>query len=227
MQVSSKPSTNQYIALIRTKPEYIIPAVLEESLSEAKHILAARMHGYDEVYCELGCGSGRHLLEKAKAKPEAFFIGFELRYKRTFRSAEKAEQLGLKNLLILHCNAKSINRILDRKSLNGIFVNFPDPWSDKRRWAKHKMLNKESLQNIHEVLKSKGFIIHKTDHESSFKELLSLIEQNQIYTVSELSYDLYSSEYLTDNIATEFEQLFISQDKKIFYAKFTKSGGES
>lgn len=212
---------NQYINLIETKPE-IIFSTKELTSEEVKARLISKIQGFSDVYCELGSGSGAHLVERASSAPHALWVGFENRFKRVFRTAEKAESLGLKNLIILQCNARRIREFFPEQKLKGIFVNFPDPWSKKRRWSKHRLLTSEYFSEMHPLICDQGFVAYKTDHEMCFKETLSILGDNSQFFVKEKSLDLYKSDYLSQNIASEFERLFVSKGYPIFYLRAEK-----
>jgi tRNA (guanine-N7-)-methyltransferase len=172
-----------------------------------------------EIYCEIGSGSGGHLIALAKKNPSAKFFGFELRYKRAYRTIEKALKENVNNVFILRTDAELLSSIFSENSLNGIFVNFPDPWA-KRKQQKHRLLNSEFLHKCSVLLKSPyGFISVKTDHQEYFESFRELIKQNNAFRVLEETIDLYNSHYLSSNIVTEFEQLFRSKHIPICYIK--------
>jgi tRNA (guanine-N7-)-methyltransferase len=212
---------NQYIDLLQTKTEYIACIEKEVSSNVIEKISEIKKN-YKNIYCEIGTGSGEHILTRAQSNPSDFWIGFELRYKRIFRTAEKAEQLSLKNIFLLQCDAKKIADIFSPNSLDGVYINFPDPWAKKRRWIKHRLLNQEYLNSINTLLIKDGFFAYKTDQIEYFTETCKILENSPNFLVKQKSIDLYKSEYINQNIATEFERLFISKGYPIYYIKTEK-----
>ena len=76
---------NPYMARIYDYPELLIPHPTAENFQQ---LWANKMKETNDsvpsgkVHLEIGCGSGRYLIEWAQEKPQDAFIGLELRYKR-------------------------------------------------------------------------------------------------------------------------------------------------
>ena len=215
-----KPSfpnwTNPYIDRIESLPELVLPCYEGSPSEEERKLLSSKISIHSESYCEFGSGSGRHLIERAAEKPDSLFIGFELRYKRAFRTAEKAKSRNLENLLVLRCNAHLVFDILAADSLNGVYVNFPDPW-DRRRWEKHRMLSDSFLAKLPEVMKNGAFLSYKTDHERRFLETVEMLRNMAGWKLDKVSEDLHSEGLKNDYVKTEFESLFTSKGMRIFH----------
>jgi tRNA (guanine-N7-)-methyltransferase len=172
--------------------------------------LHTRMGAFAERYVEIGSGSGGHLVARAKSNNRAFHLGFELRYKRAFDTARKSEREQLNNIMVVRGPASELFKVFNPNSLDGIYLNFPDPW-ERRRWHKHRILNSEFLQAANELLSPSGFLSYKTDHSQYFEETLKLIEPIGLFEIERLTRDLYNSSYLYDNVTSEFEMLFRSK----------------
>ena len=54
-----------------------------------------------KIHLEIGCGSGRYLIELAINNTKDSFIGIELRYKRLVLAAKKIERQHIKNILFM------------------------------------------------------------------------------------------------------------------------------
>lgn len=178
--------------------------------------------------CEFGSGSGGHLLELARRNPDAVLFGFEIRYKRSVRTAEKSLALGLDNIYVLRQKSETAPEIFLPEAFDAIYVNFPEPW-DKPKRRKHRVLSPALLDTGDRLLKGEGYIALKTDHRDYFAEFLGAVAEDSRFSVVERSDDLYASAYLEQNIMTEFERLFRSQNLPIHYAKIARrpAGGRS
>lgn len=209
---------NPYIAKLKQLPAIIIAGDSNSLSPEHSTAICAYTEPYENVFLEFGSGSGRHLIEHAKSNCGAAFVGFELRYKRAFRTAEKAQAQSLSNLFVVRTSALLAPDIFPPASIAGIYVNFPDPW-EKKKWQKHRLLNSNFLPKIHALLKNEGFLSYKTDHEEYFQATKRLIEQSGLFTIIECSSDLHNSDFAAENILTEFENLFISKGLPAFYLK--------
>jgi tRNA (guanine-N7-)-methyltransferase len=207
---------NQYIPLVKSRPDIILVGQDGGGLpQEAQSVLDAKLQEFNgQVVCELGSGSGGHLIALAKQNPQILHVGFELRFKRVFRTAEKALSSDCNNVLVLQADARQLSKIFKPASLNGIYINFPDPWN-KRRWHKHRLLNEAFFSVASNLLKPQGFIFHKSDHLEYFLATKKLLESRAEYKIVNLTHDLHQSELAEGNILTEFEQLFCSQGLKI------------
>jgi tRNA (guanine-N7-)-methyltransferase len=174
-----------------------------------------------EVFCELGSGSGMHLLKRAELSPDSLFFGIELRYKRAYRTIEKAIKAELKNVYVLRTHASFLSTIFPDHCLNGIYMNFPDPW-ERKKWRKHRMFSESFLEQAYRLLKPGGFISFKTDHADYFHEAEGLVRSSSYFELLGYSTDLAASEYEKENIATEFEMLFRSQTLPIHFLSAKK-----
>lgn len=176
---------------------------------------------FNNIICEIGSGSGMHLISFASQNPETCCFGIELRYKRAVRTIEKAQKLGVENLFILRTDARLISKIFSANSLSGIFINYPDPWA-KRCEQKHRILRSEFLSELEKLLIPHGFLSVKTDHHEYFEFFTEEIAKIPQFKSINQTNDLYKSSYLGENIPTEFEKLFHSQNLPLCYAKYEK-----
>lgn len=212
---------NQYISLIDTLPELIISLNDNSEISACLNTIQTFSKSFENIICEIGSGSGLHLIERAALDPKNLYIGFELRYKRTFRTAEKAKLRGLNNLIVIRGSAEFIPDIFKEIPIYGVFINFPDPWS-KSRWKKHRIVNSEFLSKVGALIKENGFIAYKTDHQEYFYASRKVFGDLMQFLEIEYTEDLHNSPYQPDNVPTEFEQLFRSKGQVIYYLKVQK-----
>ena len=78
------------MARVYDYPELLIPHPTPENfqqLWDSKKGSVPASSG--RVHLEIGCGSGRYLIEWAQENPQDSFIGLELRYKRLVLAAKK------------------------------------------------------------------------------------------------------------------------------------------
>jgi tRNA (guanine-N7-)-methyltransferase len=215
--------SNPFIALVATKPHLILRGSRTEGLSpESAERLRAALAKFPEVYVEVGSGSGGHLIERARRSPSALFVGFELRFKRVFRTAEKAEENGLQNVLVLQHDGAQLESIFGPTSLAGIFVLFPDPW-EKRRWRKHRILSESFLATASRLLKPGGILHYKTDHSQYFEETVKRFEGNKDFSLARITRDLHRDAPDPSNIESEFEKLFKSKQLPIHLLEMQRS----
>lgn len=211
---------NQYIQLVTTKPSVIVPEHDRELPVQSRAKIDALKGNYQGVFVEIGSGSGMHLLQLAEQNPKVLCIGLEIRFKRAFKTGEKAERRGLSNVLVIRTDARYLKELFGEGEVSAFFVNYPDPW-DKRRWKKNRILNDEMLLTMHRLLKTSGLLRYKTDHQEYFESTLKLV-QSPSWALTKQSFDLLHSEWAEDNIPTEFECLFKSQQKNLHLLEVEK-----
>lgn len=214
---------NQYMQLVTTKPGVILAEQDRAISDDGKALLRQRLTTLPDCFVELGSGSGMHLLKLAERSPSALCVGLEIRFKRAFRTGEKAEERGLSNVMVLRTDARQITSLFNPGEVSGFFINYPDPW-DKRRWLKNRLINEELLNTMWQLLKPGGFLRYKTDHHEYFSSTLQILDPNKWSTVRKTT-DLLDSEYVDTNIPTEFEQLFKSQGRKLCMVEVVRAAG--
>jgi tRNA (guanine-N7-)-methyltransferase len=211
---------NQYIQLVTTKPGVIVAEEDRESPQASRLVIEKIRPNFDEVFVEIGSGSGMHLLRLAEQNPRALCIGLEIRFKRAFKTGEKAERRGLRNVLVLRTDAQYIGQLFNQGEVAGFFVNYPDPW-DKRRWKKNRILNATMLHTMHQLLKDGGILRYKTDHAEYFHSTKALLIE-PAWKTTKISTNMLESAWVAENIPTEFECLFKSQEKPLHLLEVVK-----
>ena len=174
---------------------------------------------YNDIIVELGSGSGQHLLQMGANYPNSCVLGFELRYKRAVRTIEKCIKAGIDNVFVARTSALHLANLIPQKTISRLYVNFPDPWSDKRRWRKHRLLNDHTLTMISSCLAPGGIFRYKTDHMDSFDEVVERLKVHKDLNISEMTRDLHQSPLHINNLLTEFEEMFCAQGLPIYFVE--------
>lgn len=123
-------------------------------------------------FVEVGTYMGKNLIEMATERPDARFIGLDITYKRTVKTARKIRNLGLDNAAVGLCDARTFFASLTPRSTAGVCVFFPDPWP-KKRHVKNRLVRAPFLEQLERVLISDGFLWLKTDSEDYYREALA------------------------------------------------------
>ena len=155
-------------------------------------------------YLEIGSGKGQFLVDMAKKFPEKFFIGVERNVTCCGFTAKKLVEEKLKNAKLMFINAEILlNRIKDN-SIDGIFLNFSDPWP-KKRHHKRRLTAEAFLKNYYRVLKPGSRIMMKTDNPDLFAFTLENLENSPFKVIEQSDNYLTHDEFDT---MTEYEQSF-------------------
>ncbi len=160
------------------------------------------------VRIEIGCGKGDFIVGTAERFPNVNFIAVEKISDVLVVAAEKVKASGLKNIKLCCCDAKDLTEGLNGASVDAIYLNFSDPWP-KAKHYKRRLTYREFLEGYKKLLKPHGKVIFKTDNRGLFDFSLPEFEETG-FELSELTYDLHSSEYAENNVMTEYERRFSS-----------------
>jgi len=166
------------------------------------------------IHLEIGSGKGRFITELAMQNPEINFIGIEKYSSVLFRALEKRREVEINNLYYIRFDAVYLTDIFAENEISRIYLNFSDPWP-KERHAKRRLTSRRFLELYDKCLKMDGDIIFKTDNSDLFD--FSLKEAQEAgWKFKGVTYDLHNSEYVRDNIMTEYEERFVSLGKPIY-----------
>ena len=165
------------------------------------------------LYLEIGMGKGKFISELAVRYPDRNFLGIEKFSSVLVRALDKRKELEIDNLLFLRFDAEALLDIFEKEEVDGIYLNFSDPWP-KDRHAKRRLTSERFLKRYEQILKPEGEVIFKTDNRDLFD--FSLEEAKKAgWEILSCTYDLHHSEYAEGNIMTEYEERFSREGKPI------------
>lgn len=203
------PWLNQYIPLVQGSSGRILEESDGTFSSEDISLLQQKCREYCRVAVEIGSGSGMHLLNLAEKAQDTLCIGFELRYKRTFRTIEKADQRGISNIFMVRGDARGIENIFHPAQIDSLYLHYPDPWG-KARWLKHRLVQPEFVSLVLKHLKPGGTFSFRTDHREYFLEAMELLTSYPELHVLSYSENLVNDLGQEFRPSSEFESLFFS-----------------
>lgn len=120
---------------------------------------------FETMAIEVGFGSGRHLLYRAKENPDRLYIGIEIHTPSAQQVLKQIELQRLENIWVLNYDARLFLEMLPSNSCEQIFVHFPVPWDKKpHRRVISPSFTDESLR----VLVQGGRLELRTDSEKYF-----------------------------------------------------------
>lgn len=179
-----------------------------------------------KFFIEIGMGRGDFLTEHARRQPQNDYLGIEKQAPLLILAGQKIKDLALSNIHLMSLDAAKIEEVIRPNSVDGIYLNFSDPWT-KQRYAKRRLTHLEMLRRYEKIAKPGAKVFLKTDDADFFEFSLKEIEKSDLQRTREIR-DLYHRENLntleeTDPILiqTEYEKKFISLEKTIFYLECT------
>lgn len=166
------------------------------------------------IHLEIGTGKGKFITELAVKNPEINYLGIEKYSSVLIRALEKRRETELDNLYFLRFDAVYLTDIFAENEIARIYLNFSDPWP-KDRHAKRRLTSRQFLKMYDGCMERDGEVIFKTDNRDLFDFSLEEAKASG-WKVKRLTYDLHNSEYVKDNIMTEYEERFVSLGKPIY-----------
>jgi tRNA (guanine-N7-)-methyltransferase len=123
------------------------------------------------LHLDIGCAKGQFLRQMAQMRPEWNFLGLEIRQSLVAQANLWRHELGLTNLYYLFCNANpSLRLLLQPESLQGVTIQFPDPWF-KRRHQKRRLVQPELVRDLATCIRVGGFLFIQSDVEMVAEEM--------------------------------------------------------
>lgn len=177
----------------------------------------------NEIYLEIWTGLWNFFSKESFENPTKNFIWMEIRYKRLFKTAEKSRNLWVENFVVIKDFWQNIDKIFTENEISKVYIFFPDPWENKDRQKKHKLMQMEFLDKLYFVLKKWWKVCFKTDHKWYFDDTIELLKLQNKFKISFLSYDYENeSEVFDKQKLTEFESMFRWDRMKINYVELEK-----
>jgi tRNA (guanine-N7-)-methyltransferase len=127
------------------------------------------------------------------------------------------------NLLLCAEYIIDMRDYFDEGELNGVFLNFSDPWP-KTRQRKRRLTSPGYLDGYLHSLTNGGFIRFKTDSADFFEYSRECLNAHPGFEITALTDDLHASEYAEDSEMTEYERRFLNLNVKIQYLEARKRG---
>ena len=212
-----KKILNPYIMKLNDHKEYIMYD--KEIINSYKNRWNEYFKNDNLIYLEIGCGAGNFTIKNSVKYPNRNYLAVELRFKRLVLASEKATKRDLKNLVFLRQNGNDILNFIGSNEIDGIYINFPDPWEKK---VKNRIIQPKLFELTDKIMKKNGKIFFKTDHYGYYLDVLEKLESINNYKILFHTDDLHNSIKKEDNLTTEFEDLFLKQNLKINYIEIEK-----
>ena len=126
------------------------------------------------VVLEIGFGMGETTAAIATARPETDFVGVEMHLPGVGALLRRLDASQLTNVRVLRDDAVDVVGRIERASLTGIHVYFPDPWP-KKRHHKRRLLKPGFVHALAERLQPHGYLHVATDWQPYAEEILGVL----------------------------------------------------
>lgn len=176
------------------------------------------------IILELGCGKGEYSVALAKRNPNINYIGVDIKGARLHNGAQKALDLGVKNVAFLRTNIEIIAQFFGEEEISEIWLTFPDPQMRKTR---KRLTSVMFLNKYKHFLKKDGIIHLKTDSNFQYLYTRAMVHFNKFEVLAETD-NLYEWEFLNETlqIKTFYEEQWLSRGITIKYLAYKLHNGE-
>ena len=177
------------------------------------------------LYLEIGCGKGQFITAQASRDPDGYYLAAEGLASVIYRAVVKVAGMQLGNVRFLPSYIREMTDWFTPGELDGIFLNFSDPWPKDRNY-KRRLTYEGRLRQYAAALAPGSFIRFKTDNDALFaftEEQVRLCAEEAGLAVRALTHDLHASPYAGASPATEYEDKFAAAGKKIHYLELVKA----
>jgi tRNA (guanine-N7-)-methyltransferase len=128
------------------------------------------------VEVELGCADGQFSFELARAHPDRFVVGLDIREKVIDRNRRRAQREGAGNLAFGYVNINvDLDRVFAIGAIDRFHLLFPDPWF-KARHHKRRVIDPWALEVMRRQLRPGGELHVATDVFEIALEALAELE---------------------------------------------------
>jgi tRNA (guanine-N7-)-methyltransferase len=174
------------------------------------------------ITLELGCGKGEYSVGLARLYPKRNFLGIDIKGSRIWKGARQAGIENILNVGFLRTRIDFICSFFAPGEVEEIWITFPDPQPLK---ARKRLTSSRFLNRYKCFLATNGWVNLKTDSSELYEYTSELARHNKL-EVDFSTNDLYASGYDNEilSIKTFYENMWLSEGKKIHYIRFNLSG---
>ena len=168
------------------------------------------------MHVEIGCGKGRFITDMSKLNSNVNYIAVERQSQVIASALKKARERNTnENLVFFIADVKDLKDYFEAGEVDRLYINFCDPWPNKKKWAKRRLTHKNFLDLYAEIFGEKGEVFFKTDNRILFEFSLNEFEAQKNWTMKNICLDLHNSGF-EGNVMTEYEQKFYNLGNPIY-----------
>ncbi|MCE2983469.1 MAG: tRNA (guanosine(46)-N7)-methyltransferase TrmB [Parachlamydia sp.] len=173
------------------------------------------------VFIEYCSGNGHWIVEKARQFPHFNWVAVEIKFDRIRKIWSKIKNHALDNLFVINGEGfRTTAEFLTNESIEGVYINFPDPWP-KKKHTKNRIIQPRFVNEIYRILKKGSHFTFVTDDEN-FSDFSLKVMETVAGFESVLNAPYYVHEYPGYGSSC-FEDLWRQKGKSIRYHVFKKN----
>ena len=129
---------------------------------------------------EIGFGGGDNLINSAKLNPDICYIGADPFLNTNAKLIKFLINNNIMNIKIWPDDIRKIINFFPLNSISEIKILFPDPWP-KSKHQNRRLIQKNFIENLYNILKPKGTITLATDHSIMKSWILEIFQNHKGY----------------------------------------------
>jgi tRNA (guanine-N7-)-methyltransferase len=138
-------------------------------------------------HLEVGFGDGRFWAAHHALEPDTNYLGVEISGVSVLKARDRYRKVGLQHAILTRLSAEFVVRnIIPARSLNRVYVNFPDPWP-KARHEDARLLRPDFLELLSTRLAPDGEVWLTTDHAGYYQFALESAAGTGLYHLTQPS----------------------------------------
>lgn len=118
---------------------------------------------FNKFIVEFCSGTGDFLVNYAALEKDTFFLGIDYAENAIFRAVKKAFNNNLENCKFFNGYIQHAIEYFENNFFDIIYISFPDPWP-KKRHTNRRLVTKEFLNYLFNLIKDEGYCIIITDN---------------------------------------------------------------
>ena len=174
------------------------------------------------IHLEIGCGKGGFITSLSEANPEINYVAVEREREIIVMGAKclrelKEEEAHKGKLQFINTDADNLKEIFAKESVQRIYLNFSDPWPNRKKWHKKRLTHTKYLEIYKHILERNGEIHLKTDNKELYEFSLESFKSNN-WHIKQFCTNLHETEFHIsgENIMTEYEKKFSEKGMQIY-----------
>jgi tRNA (guanine-N7-)-methyltransferase len=129
---------------------------------DPRRLAAKGAAGAVRAWLEVGFGGGEHMAAQAARRPDVLILGAEPFQNGVASALRHVDERGLANVRIHDGDVRELVARLPDRSLDRIFVLFPDPWP-KARHKKRRLIQADTVAEFARILTPGGGLRFASD----------------------------------------------------------------
>lgn len=167
------------------------------------------------IHIEIGTGKGQFLTTMSLLNPNINYVAIERQTNVIVSALKKGREKGVgKNIVFFVADVKELLNYFEPEEIDRIYINFCDPWPNKKKWAKRRLTHKNFLNLYEELFPKGGEVFFKTDNTLLFEFSLNEFADKG-WRLHNISLDLHNSSF-EGNVKTEYEEKFSGKGMPIY-----------